>query len=294
MAGSPIPDPVPGRTRVLVVGAGLMGAGIAQTAAMAGYDVEVVDQSASFLTTAQSRVRDSLDRFARRPEYGGDAPHAVADRIVWSTDLERAAGISDLVIEAISEDLEAKQSLFQDLADWTADTVLLATNTSQFPIGKVAATCQAPERVAGMHWSNPPPMMPLVEVIRADASEPSAVTAAQAFVRTCGKEVVTCEKDVPGFIANRFSGALFTEAMRLVDEGVADPADIDAVARLVLGHRMGPIETLDFVGLDTALRGFTTMNAYYGGGRFYPPPVLAELVSQGHFGRKTGSGFYQE
>jgi 3-hydroxybutyryl-CoA dehydrogenase len=288
-----IADPVPGGTRVLVVGAGLMGAGIAQAAAMAGYAVEIVDQSETLLESAKARVRDSLERFARRPDYNADHPEIIANRMVWSTDLRVAVSRSDLVIEAVTEDLGVKQSLFRDLAEWTDDSVLLATNTSQFPIGSVAATCVAPERVTGMHWSNPPPIMPLVEIIRGEASDPSAVKAAQAFVRSCGKQVVTCEKDVPGFIANRYSGALFTEAMRLVDEGVASPAEIDAVARLMLGHRMGPVETLDFVGLDTALKGFTTMNAYYGGGRFYPPPVLAALVSQGHYGRKTGSGFYE-
>jgi 3-hydroxybutyryl-CoA dehydrogenase len=213
--------------------------------------------------------------------------------MVWSTALEPAARRADLVIEAITEDLGAKKSLFALLAQWTRADVLLATNTSQFPIEQVASGCSAPHRVAGMHWSNPPPVMPLVEVIRGDSSANSAVEAAQEFVRTCGKDVVTCEKDVPGFIANRYSGALFTEAMRLVDEGVADPADIDKVARRVLGHRMGPLETLDFVGLDTALLGFTRMNEHYGGGRFLPPPILERLVGEGNFGRKTGSGFYE-
>jgi len=285
-----IPEPVPGETSVLVVGAGLMGAGIAQIAAMVGYQVAVVDRTESFLEGGRVRVRESLDRFAHR---GGARPEDVEERMVWSPDLEPAARRADLVIEAVTEDLALKQALFHDLAHWTRDDVLLATNTSQFPIDSVADDCDAPERVAGMHWSNPPPLMPLVEVIRGPRSDPSAITASQAFVRSCGKDVVTCEKDVPGFIANRYSGALFTEAMRLVDEGVASPAEIDAVARVVLGHRMGPIETLDFVGLDTALKGLGALGAHYGGGRFCTPPVLLDLVAKGDYGKKSGSGFYR-
>jgi 3-hydroxybutyryl-CoA dehydrogenase len=288
-----IPLPIPGRTTVLVVGAGLMGAGIAQTAAMSGYCVEVVDQGADLLENARERVRVSLERFERRDEYDGDDSTTVDQRISWSTELDSAMGRAQLVIEAITEDLKAKQALFQQLAAGSAESVLLASNTSQFPISAVAATCPAPERVVGMHWSNPPPVMPLVEIIRGEGSHDSAVNAAQAFVRSCGKDVVTCERDVPGFIANRYSGALFTEAMRLVDEGVASAADIDAVARVVLGHHMGPLETLDFVGLDTALKGFTSLNNHYGGGRFLPPPILKTLVARGHYGRKAGGGFYE-
>lgn len=210
----------------------------------------------------------------------------------FGLDLERAARTADLVIEAIVEALEPKQALFAKLGDWCPGDVVLATNTSQFRIGQIAEPCKSPERVIGMHWSNPPPLMMLVEIIVSPATGNDVLEATLGFVKSCDRSSVVCRKDVPGFISNRMSTVLFMEAARLVDEGIATPADIDAVARLMYGHKMGPISTLDLAGLDTAVLTATALSEHYGGDRFTPPDALKELVKQGRFGRKTGAGFY--
>ena len=182
--------------------------------------------------------------------------------------------------------------MFAKLGDWCPKDVVLATNTSQFRIGQIAEPCKSPERVIGMHWSNPPPLMMLVEIIISSATSNDVLEATLGFVKSCDRSSVVCRKDVPGFISNRMSTVLFMEAARLVDEGIATPADIDAVARLMYGHKMGPISTLDLAGLDTALLTATALSEHYGGDRFAPPEALKELVNQGRFGRKTGAGFY--
>jgi 3-hydroxybutyryl-CoA dehydrogenase len=182
--------------------------------------------------------------------------------------------------------------LFAKLGDWCPKDVILATNTSQFRIGQIAEPCKSSERVIGMHWSNPPPLMMLIEIIVSSATSNDVLEATLGFVKSCGRSSVVCRKDVPGFISNRMSTVLFMEAARLVDEGIATPADIDAVARLMYGHKMGPISTLDLAGLDTALLTAKALSEHYGGDRFTPPEALKELVNQGRFGRKTGAGFY--
>ncbi|MCR4514114.1 3-hydroxyacyl-CoA dehydrogenase family protein [Aeromicrobium sp. 50.2.37] len=280
--------------RVLVVGAGLMGSGIAQVAAQGGFTVSLVDTTDEALERGLARIDDSLARFVRSGRLEEDAADAARRRIEPTTDLETAARAADLVVEAIVEELGPKQELFEKLDRWCDASVVLATNTSQFQIGRVAEPCDTPERVIGMHWSNPPPLMMLVEVILGERTSDASLEATVAFLDSCRREHVVCRKDVPGFISNRMSTVLFMEAARLVDEGVASAEDVDAVARLMYGHKMGPITTLDLAGLDTALKVATALTEHYGGDRFAPPPVLEQLVAAGHFGRKTGSGFYEE
>jgi 3-hydroxybutyryl-CoA dehydrogenase len=277
--------------RVLVVGSGLMGAGIAQVAATSGFQADLVDAQQGALDQARERIISSLSRLERAGKLK-DAPESILARITFGLDLERAARNADLVIEAIVEALEPKQTLFAKLGDWCPKDVVLATNTSQFRIGQIAEPCKSPERVIGMHWSNPPPLMMLVEIIISSATSNDVLEATLGFVKSCDRSSVVCRKDVPGFISNRMSTVLFMEAARLVDEGIATPADIDAVARLMYGHKMGPISTLDLAGLDTALLTATALSEHYGGDRFAPPEALKELVNQGRFGRKTGAGFY--
>jgi 3-hydroxybutyryl-CoA dehydrogenase len=279
-------------SRVLVVGAGLMGGGIAQVAAQAGFDVDLVDTSDAALETGRGRIEDSLARLVRKGLLGEDEAGLASARLSLHTDLEAAARRADLVVEAIVEELEPKQDLFERLGQWCGEDVVLGTNTSQFRIERVGERCEHPERVIGMHWSNPPPLMMLVELILSPHTSATTLEATRRYLDASHREHVVCRKDVPGFISNRMSTALFMEAARLVDEGVASPAEIDAVARLMYGHKMGPIATLDLAGLDTALKVATALTEHYGGDRFAPPPVLADLVAEGHFGRKSGSGFY--
>lgn len=278
--------------QVLVVGAGLMGAGIAQVAASAGLRASLVDQSAAALQGARERIQHSLERLARSGRLK-DEPQEVLARLSFADALEPAARQADLVVEAIVEALAPKQALFEQLDAWCAADVVLATNTSQFQIGRVGERCaQHPERIIGMHWSNPPPLMMLVEIIRGERTDEDTLQATLDFVQRCERRSVVCRKDIPGFISNRMSTALFMEAARLVDEGIASAEDVDAVAQLMYGHRMGPITTLDLAGLDTALMCASALDQHYGGDRYTPPPLLRRLVDEGRFGRKSGAGFY--
>jgi 3-hydroxybutyryl-CoA dehydrogenase len=277
--------------QVLVVGSGLMGAGIAQVAATSGFHVDLVDDRQSALDGARERIVSSLSRLERAGRLS-DAPDAILARIRLGLDIEPAARRADLVIEAIVEALEPKRTLFAKLGGWCPQDVVLATNTSQFRIGQIAEPVAHSERVIGMHWSNPPPLMMLVEIIVSPVTADDVLDATQRFVKACDRSSVVCRKDVPGFISNRMSTVFFMEAARLVDEGIATAADIDAVARLMYGHKMGPISTLDLAGLDTAVLTATALSDHYGGDRFTPPDVLKQLVKKGRFGRKTGAGFY--
>jgi 3-hydroxybutyryl-CoA dehydrogenase len=279
---------------VMVVGSGLMGSGIAQVAAQGGYRVVIVDNDRAALERAEVRIADSLARFVRSSVLTTEEASCARALIVTEMDVEAGARSADLVIEAIVEDIEPKQRLFTDLDAMCAPDVLLATNTSQFQIARVAENCKRPDRVIGMHWSNPPPLMKLVELIVGPDTSSGAVEGAVRFLDSVDRRHVLCLKDVPGFISNRMSTALFMEGARLVDEGIATAEDVDLVARLMFGHKMGPLETLDLGGLDTALKVSTALDDYYGGDRFTPPDLLKQHVAAGRMGRKSGSGFYEE
>lgn len=280
-----------GDKHIMVVGAGLMGSGIAQVAAQAGFSVTLVDSMAGALENARARILRSVSRLTQAGKLS-EPEQAALSRIAFTTDLSKDAPHADLVIEAIIEQLAPKQDLFARLDRLCRPEITLATNTSQFQISKIAELCEKRDRVVGMHWSNPPPMMPLVEIIAGRDTSGATLESTRAFVKACGKASVTCAKDVPGFISNRLSTVLFMEAIRLVEEEIATPEDIDAVARLMFGHRMGPIATLDLAGLDTALHVSTALDAHYGGTRFTPPQLLKTMVNDGKFGRKSGAGFH--
>ena len=279
--------------KVAVIGAGLMGAGIGQVAALGGFHVSIVDSDEGALEGGGIRVVESLARLVRSGKLPQECADAAQGRLSYGLSTEAAVCDADMVIEAIVEALAPKQALFETLGNLCAPDTILATNTSQFSIGLVAERCANPERTVGMHFSNPPPLMSLVEVILSDRTSEHACATVLQFLADCGKAAVICRKDVPGFISNRLSIALFMEAVRLVEEGVAEPREIDDVARLMFGHRMGPIATLDLAGLDTALRTASALSEHYGGDRFAPPRLLAEMVATGSLGRKSGAGFYE-
>lgn len=277
---------------VLVVGAGIMGAGIAQVVAQAGLHVDVVDASPASLESAPDRIDQSLARMVRAGRLEARDAELARQRLRFTSDLQSCSPNPCVAIEAVVEDLGVKQELFAELDRLYEGDTVLATNTSQFPIHLVGQRCQDKSRVIGMHWSNPPPIMPLVEVITAEETSDSTLDRTLQFLDRCGKESVICRRDVPGFISNRLSTVLFMEAVRLVDEGVATAQDVDEVARKMFGHRMGPLATLDLAGLDTALKVSTALDEHYGGDRFSPSRLLRMMVEDGRHGRKAGHGFF--
>lgn len=268
-----------------------MGNGIAQVAATAGYTIALADVAEDALVRGRARIADSLGRFVASKRLPEGSVETVTSRIGFVTDALTAAASADLVIESVVEDLPTKQDLFARLDRICAEDVVLATNTSQFPIATVCRFAAARQRVIGMHWSNPPPMMPLVEVVPSAATSAGVLSATLDFVHSCGHRTVVCRKDAPGFISSRLFQALVLEGLRIVEEGLATAEEVDDVARLMHGHKMGPLAALDFAGLDTALRVSRELTAAYGA-RFAAPALLESLVQAGRYGRKTGHGVH--
>ncbi|MGH7515999.1 MAG: 3-hydroxyacyl-CoA dehydrogenase family protein [Gemmatimonadales bacterium] len=276
-------------TAVGVLGCGLMGSGIAQTAAAAGYRTLVRDTSDEALAKGRAAIERSLARLA---EKGGlTAPdRAVLDRLAFTTDLA-AVSEADIVIEAVTEDLDLKNGLWRELDARCPATTIFASNTSSLTIGSMAAATRRPDRLVGLHFFNPVPLMPLVEVVRGVATSADTFDRAMAFARSLGKEAVT-SSDTPGFLVNRLLVPYLLDAVRALESGTGSVADLDTAMRLGCGHPMGPFTLLDFVGLDTVVRIAEIMFDEYREPRFAPPPLLHRMVKAGLHGRKSGKGFY--
>lgn len=276
--------------RVLVVGGGVMGNGIAQVVAQAGLRVTVVDVAQEALDRAATRIERSLGRFVKSGRLSQEEADATRGRIVYSTDLEVAGAEAEHVIEAVVEVFDVKRDVLQRLDAVCAEPVIFASNTSQFPISRLAAATGRPDRVIGSHWFNPPPMMDLIEIVRGLETSDATLAATLALAERFGKQTIVCEKDTPGFITSRLIVTLSLEAMRIVEEGVAGVEDVNRACVLAFNHAMGPLDTMDFSGLDTTLRVAESMSAQYGE-RFLAPQNIRALVNAGHLGRKTGRGF---
>jgi 3-hydroxybutyryl-CoA dehydrogenase len=275
---------------VLVVGGGVMGNGIAQVVATAGLNVVLVDVDDAALERAQSRIGRSLGRFVKSGKLSEDESAAVAARISYSTDLEASGAKADHVIECVIEVFDVKQDVLQRLDAVCGEDVIFASNTSQFPISRLAATTKRPDKVIGSHWFNPPPMMDLIEIVRGIETSDATLATTLELAERYGKQTIVCQKDTPGFITSRLIVTLSLEAMRIVEEGIADVEDVNRACVLAFNHAMGPLDTMDFSGLDTALRVSESMTAAYGE-RFLAPQNLRALVNASHLGRKTGRGF---
>lgn len=275
---------------VVVVGAGLMGQGIAQCAAQAGYAVRLWGLSEAELERALKNTVGSVAKLHAKGKVK-DAPEAVLARIKAVTDLEQCVG-ADIYIETVIEDLQVKHGIFRALERLALPTSILASNTSTIPIGKIATATACPERCLGMHFTSPVPMMPVAEVIRTRATTDAAFERAVAFVRSLGKEVIHVHKDVAGFVFNRINLPGNVEAIRLVEIGAASVEDIDKAMRLGFGRPMGPLETADMVGLDTGFNALSALYAETGDEKFRPPDLLRRKVQAGQLGRKTGCGWY--
>jgi 3-hydroxybutyryl-CoA dehydrogenase len=275
---------------VVVGGGGQMGNGIGQVAAASGFDVTLVDISDEALARGIGRIEKSLARLVTAGKLSADEAAATRGRIAVSTDLDAAAGQADHVVESIIEDIDAKRDLFRRLDEVCRDDVVLASNTSQFAISKIASATKRPDRVVGTHWFNPPPVMRLIEVIRGLETSDETLATVLELARRYGKETIVCKKDTQGFLTSRLIMALVLEAARVVDEGIADADDVNKACVLAFNHAMGPLATVDMGGLETMERASDAMTHNYGE-RFRPPQILRTLVNAGHYGRKTGRGF---
>jgi len=278
--------------RIAVIGAGLMGSGIAQVAAQAGYDVVLHDTTTEALRRATTTIEASQLRFvAKNSLTEADAESARA-RIVTTTNLADIAD-AQVVVEAVFEQLSIKQDVFRELDRMADPAAILATNTTAIPVTKIAAATGRPERVVGTHFFSPVPMMALCELVRGDQTSDDTLARARAFAEAVGKTCVVVERDIAGFVTSRLLIAFVNEAMALVEAGVATPADIDTACRLGFGHVMGPLATVDLTGLDVILHAARAIYAETGDPKFAPPALLERMVDAGALGRKAGHGFYE-
>jgi 3-hydroxybutyryl-CoA dehydrogenase len=277
--------------RVGVVGAGLMGSGIAEVCAKAGFTVVVREPTEDLLAKGRMRVTNSLSKARQRGKVNDAEESAIASRLTFSSSLEEISSC-DLVLEAIVESLDVKRELYRALDAICGKETIFCSNTSSLTITEMAAATQRPDRFAGLHFFNPVPVMKLVEVVRGLATSDQTVATVTAFARALGKEPVAC-RDNSGFIVNRLLVPYLLDAIRAHEQGVGSLGDIDTGMKLGCAHPMGPFELLDYVGLDTTYAIAEIMFAEYREARFAPPPLLKRLVLAGRFGRKTGRGFFE-
>src|SRR4051794_1455682 len=279
-------------TKLAVVGAGLMGAGIAQVAAVAGHEVVLRDVTDAALDRGLAGIRRSLDRFVAKETLSGDDAGAALGRITTTTDLSAAAD-ADLVVEAVFEQLEVKHEVFRELDRICRDGAILASNTSAIPITAIASVTGRPESVVGTHFFSPVPMMGLCELVRGYKTSDATLAAARSFAESVGKTCVVVNRDVAGFVTTRLICALAMEAIRLVENGVASAEDVDTACRLGFGHPMGPLATTDLTGVDILRHASLNIYEETADEKFFPPESLTRMVAAGDLGRKSGQGFYR-
>ncbi|WP_408007378.1 3-hydroxyacyl-CoA dehydrogenase family protein [Pseudalkalibacillus sp. A8] len=276
--------------KVGVIGAGLMGNGIAQAMAMKGKKVIMQDITEDALKKGMEKIQKSLGRLQKAGHLSTDDVETTIANISTTLDLPTACTKSELVIEAVPENLELKKRVLNQLDQLAPKDAILATNTSELSITAIASATERPSRVIGMHWFNPAPIMRLIEIVKGIETSNETVRAIEQVSEEIGKETVLV-KDAQGFVTTRALSAHMLECMRIYEEGVASIEDVDKAIRLGLNYPMGPLELADYVGLDTMLFASEGMLDAYGD-RFRPPQILRKLVEAGHFGVKTGRGFY--
>lgn len=277
--------------RLMVIGAGLMGSGIAQVAAQAGWNVTMHDVSSDATARGRDAITGSLERFVAKGTVSADDMAGTLARITTTTELAAAAEV-DIVVEAVFERLDVKQRVFRELDGICRPGTVLATNTSAIPITQIASVTGRPEAVVGTHFFSPVPMMKLCEVVRGLKTSDATLAAAKEFAEGVGKTTVVVNRDVAGFVTTRLIVALVMEAVKLVDSGVVSAEDLDTACKLGFGHAMGPLATTDLTGADILLHAARNIYDDTGDPKFFPPELLARMVAAGDLGRKTGRGFY--
>jgi len=276
--------------KIMVIGAGQMGGGIAQVAAQAGLQVVLNDIDADLIDARLAFIDKTLSRNVEKGRITEEEKQAVLARVMPSTDLQDAEAV-DFVVEAASEKMEIKEYLFRQLDEITRPGVILATNTSSLPITEIAAVTGRPESVIGMHFMNPVPVMTLVEVIRGIATSDAVYRTVEELAIAMGKTPVEVN-DYPGFISNRILMPMINEAIYCVYESVAEPEAIDQVMKLGMNHPMGPLTLADFIGLDTCLAIMEVLYEGFSDSKYRPCPLLRKMVKAGWLGKKSGQGFY--
>jgi 3-hydroxybutyryl-CoA dehydrogenase len=277
--------------QLAVIGAGLMGSGIAQVAAAAGYDVLLRDVDDAAVARGRAAIEESYRKFVAKGRMSADDAEAALARIVGTTQLDAAAK-ADIVVEAVFEDIDVKHEVFRVLDRVCGDGVVLATNTSAIPITRIAAVTGRPESVVGTHFFSPVPLMALCELVRGYQTSDATLAAARAFAEAVGKTCVVVNRDVAGFVTTRLIAALTVEAVKLYESGVASAEDIDLACKLGFGHAMGPLATADLTGVDIMRNASRNIYTETQDSKFLPPELLNRMVTAGALGRKSGQGFY--
>ena len=276
--------------RVGVVGAGTMGNGIAQVFAQSGFEVRLVDALSPALDRARGAIEKSLGKFVEKGKMTAEQRDAALNRVATGTDVATLHDV-DYVVEAIVEDVTVKRDLFRNLESITRPEVILSSNTSSISITLLGAATKRPDKVLGMHFMNPVPLMSLVELIRGQATSPESMAVATELCVTLGKTALEAA-DYPGFIANRILMPMINEAVYALMEGVGTAEAIDGVMKLGMNHPMGPLTLADFIGLDVCLAILNVLHEGLGDPKYRPCPLLKRMVAAGHLGRKSGRGFY--
>ncbi len=279
------------KQQVGIIGAGLMGSGIAQVSAVAGWDVVLRDVTDEALKHGTDGIEKSLSRFAAKGKIAASEVQAALSRITATTDLDAVAG-ADIVVEAVFENLEVKNEIFRTLDGLCKDDAVMASNTSAIPITQIAAATKRPESVVGTHFFSPVPMMALCELVRGYKTSDETLATARSYAEQIGKTCIVVNRDVAGFVTTRLIAALANEAVRLLENGVASAEDIDTACKLGFGHAMGPLTTLDLTGVDIMRNASNNIYNDTRDPKFAPPELLSRMVIAGDLGRKTGKGFY--
>lgn len=276
---------------VAVIGAGTMGSGIAQVCAQTGWETRLFDAFPESLERGMRTIEDFWERGISKGKTTSKQKEEWRSKLISTSEMSEAVDESDIVIEAVPEKMGLKRSIFEELEDLASPNAILATNTSGLPISEIAAHTSCPERVIGMHFFNPVPLMKLLEIVRHDAVDERTVSTAKEVGEAMGKTTILV-RDVPGFATSRLGVVLGNEAIRMLAEGVASASDIDTAMRLGYRHPMGPLELSDLVGLDVRRDILNSLAEAFDDDSYRPHPLLDEMVESGHLGKKSGAGIY--